>query len=110
MLVRNAMFRRVEWAARRRTAELTESSSWSEEEWSEALDDYFADHDTIDTGPDARGPRMLLLEKRPTSWEVQQILGDPAGDHDWRITATVDLTSSDEEGELVIDVSGLHRL
>ena len=110
VLVRNAMFRRVEWAARRRTAELTESSSWSEEEWAEALEEYFADHDSIDTGPDARGPRMLLLEKAPRAWEVQQILGDPAGDHDWRITAHVDLTASDEEGELVLDVTGLTRL
>ena len=110
VLVRNAMFRRVEWAARRRTAELTESSSWSEEEWAEALEEYFADHDSIDTGPDARGPRMLLLEKAPHAWEVQQILGDPAGDHDWRITAHVDLTASDEEGELVLDVTGLTRL
>jgi superfamily II RNA helicase len=110
VLVRNAMFRRLEMAARRRTAELTESSAWSEEEWSEALDDYFAEHDSIDTGHDARGPRMLLVEKEPNAWEVQQIVGDPAGDHDWRITARVDLLASDEEGELVIDVTGLVQL
>ena len=110
VLVRNAMFRRVEWAARRRTAELTESSSWSEEEWADALEEYFDEHDAIDTGPDARGPQMLIVEKALGLWEIQQILGDPAGDHDWRITATVDLTSSDEEGELVLDVTGLIRL
>ena len=110
VLVRNAMFRRLEWVARRRTAELTEASSWSEEEWAEAVDEYFAEHDDIDTGPDARGPQMLLVEKSPTAWRVQQIVGDPAGDHDWRITATVDLTASDEEGELVLDVTGLVQL
>jgi hypothetical protein len=82
----------------------------SAEDWREALEGYFAQHDAIDTGPDARGPQMLIIEKGEVSWQVQQILGDPAGDHDWRITATVDLTSSDEEGELVIDVSGLHQL
>ena len=82
----------------------------SEEEWAEALEEYFADHDAIDTGPDARGPQMLVVEKGPRAWEVQQILGDPAGDHDWRITAHVDLSASDEEGELAIDVTGLTRL
>ena len=116
VLVRNALFRRVELAARRRSAELTQSSSWSEQEWSDALEDYFAEHDSIDTGPDARGPRMLLVERssvepgRDQVWEVQQILGDPAGDHDWRITATVDLAASDDEGELVLDVTGLVQL
>ncbi len=110
VLVRNAMFRRVELASRRRAAELTESSSWSEEEWSEALDAYFAEHHSVDTAADARGPQMLLVEKGERAWEVQQILGDPAGDHDWRITATIDLAASDEEGELVLDVTGLVQL
>ena len=44
------------------------------------------------------------------TWEVQQILGDPEGVHDWRITATVDLAASDDEGELVLDVTGMVRL
>ncbi|MGI9155466.1 MAG: DEAD/DEAH box helicase [Marmoricola sp.] len=110
VLVRNAMFRRVELASRRRAAELTESSSWSEEEWSEALDAYFAEHHSIDTDADARGPQMLVVEKGELLWEVQQIVGDPARDHDWRIAATVDLAASDEEGELVLDVTGLVQL
>jgi hypothetical protein len=110
VLVRNAMWRRVEAAARRRTAELTESSDWSEEEWHEALEEYDAEHDSIDTGADARGPRMLIVEKGPAVWQVQQVLADPEGNHDWRITATVDLEASDEAGELVLDVTGLHRL
>ncbi len=110
VLVRNAMFRRLEWVARWRTSELTESSSWSEQEWAEALEAYFEEHADIDTGPDARGPQMLVVEKSPTAWLVQQIVGDPAGDHDWRITATVDLAASDEAGELVLDVTGLVQL
>ena len=63
VLVRNAMFRRVEWAARRAHRRARRDVLWSEEEWAEALEAYFAEHDSIDTGPDARGPRMLLLEK-----------------------------------------------
>ena len=53
---------------------------------------------------------MLLIEKGERSWQVQQILGDPEGDHDWRITASVDLDASDDEGELVLDVTGLVQL
>ena len=51
-----------------------------------------------------------MVEKAERTWEVQQIIGDPEGDHDWRITATVDLEASDDEGELVLDVTGLLQL
>ncbi len=115
VMVRNALFRRVELAALNRWEQLGEleaetGSSITGEDWREALDAYFAEHDSIDTGPDARGPQMLLVEKGERTWEVQQIIGDPEGDHDWRIVATVDLTASDDEGELVLDVSGLMQL
>jgi superfamily II RNA helicase len=115
VLVRNAMFRRVELAALNRWVQLGEleaeaGSTMGPEDWREALEGYFADHDSIDTGPDARGPQMLIIEKGERSWQVQQILGDPDGDHDWRITAIVDLAASDDEGELVLDVTGLVRL
>jgi hypothetical protein len=53
---------------------------------------------------------MLLVEKHDTVWEVQQIIGDPEGNHDWRITATVDLAASDDEGELVMDVTGVRQV
>ena len=79
-------------------------------EWAGAVEDYFAEHDDIGAGPDARGPQLFLVEEQPASWEVQQVLADPEGHHDWRITATVDLEATDEEGELVLDVTGLHRL
>ena len=119
VMVRNALFRRVELAARRRWIDLGELESESQtgsgasmraEDWQEALEAYFEEHDSIDTGADARGPRMLLVEKSARTWEVQQILGDPEGFHDWRITATVDLVASDDEGQLVLDVTGMLRL
>ncbi|HET7351373.1 MAG TPA: DUF3516 domain-containing protein [Marmoricola sp.] len=115
VLVRNAMFRRVELAARNAWQELAEldaeaASGLDAERWRTALEDYFAEHDSIDTGPDARGPHMLLIEETGPTWEVQQILGDPERHHDWRITATVDLASSDDEGQLVMDVTGLAQL
>jgi hypothetical protein len=113
VLVRNAMFRRVELAARRAYDELGEldaEAGMDAAAWQEQLEAYFTQHDAIDTGPDARGPHMLLIEKETRTWRVQQILGDPDGDHDWRITAEVDLDASDEEAELVLEVTGLVEL
>jgi superfamily II RNA helicase len=115
VMVRNALFRRVELAALNRWEQLGEleaetGSSITGDDWREALEAYFAEHDSIDTGPDARGPQMLLVEKGERTWEVQQIIGDPEGDHDWRIVATVDLAASDDENELVLDVAGLMQL
>jgi hypothetical protein len=115
VLVRNALFRRVELAALRRWQQLGEleaenGSAMTGEDWREALDDYFSEHESIDTGPAARGPAMLLVDKQDAHWQVQQIVGDPEGDHDWRVFATVDLAASDAAGELIMDVTGLFRL
>ena len=113
VLVRNAMFRRVELAARRRWTELSELSDAGDmdaEAWQDSVEEYFEEHDSIGTGPDARGPQMLLIEKRPDVWLVQQIVDDPEGDHDWRIMAEVDLRASDEAGELVLTVTDFKQL
>ena len=110
VLVRNEMFRRVELAARRRHAELGEldgADGWGPDAWREALDAYFDDHDEIGTGADARGPQMLVIDEVPGRWHVRQVLDDPAGDHDWAITAEVDLAASDEAGSAVVHVTGV---
>lgn len=44
------------------------------------------------------------------SWQVRQVLADPAGHHDWGIDAVVDLDASAEEGVAVVRVTGLTRL
>ena len=108
VLVRNAMFRLVELAALERDAELAELAP--DIDWGDALDAYYEEHDEIRTGPDARGPALLLIEQESGLWRVRQILDDPAGDHDWGISAQVDLTSSDEEGRAVLHVTALDRL
>jgi superfamily II RNA helicase len=108
VLVRNAMFRLVELAALDRCDELTELAPGID--WDDALDAYYAEHDEIRTGPDARGPALLLIEQETGLWRVRQVLDDPAGDHDWGISAQVDLTTSDEEGRAVIHVTALDRL
>jgi superfamily II RNA helicase len=113
VLVRNALFRRVELAALRRwpqLAELDSESGWDADRWEQALAGYFADHDEIGTGPDARGPALLLIDAAPDRWRVRQILDDPAGDHDWGISAEVDLAASDAAGEAVLRVTAVDQL
>ncbi|MFC4495134.1 DEAD/DEAH box helicase [Streptomyces ovatisporus] len=115
VLVRNAMFRRVELAALDKVAELGEldgDAGWDEDAWAEAMDAYWDEYDGLGTGPDARGPRLLQIEEVPEEalWRVRQTFADPAGDHDWGISAEVDLTASDEEGRAVIKVTSVGQL
>ncbi len=113
VLVRNAMFRRVELAALRRYAELGEldgGDGWDADAWADALEPYFESRDDIGTGPDARGPAMLIIDKQRDYWSVRQIFDDPAGDHDWGISAVVDLDASDEAGAAVIRVTDVGQL
>ncbi|SEQ94927.1 Helicase conserved C-terminal domain-containing protein [Streptomyces radiopugnans] len=115
VLVRNAMFRRVELAALDKVEELGELDSeagWDADAWAEAMDAYWEEYDELGTGPDARGPKLLRIEERPEDglWRVRQTFADPEGDHDWGITAEVDLTASDEEGRAVIKVIDVGQL
>ena len=107
VMVRNAMFRRVELVSRRDEEGLRELDG---DVWSEALAGYFEEHDSVGLGPDARGPSLFLVEPGPESWQVQQILDDPLAHHDWRVTAVVDLPASDGEGEPVLREVRLLRL
>jgi superfamily II RNA helicase len=112
-MVRNALFRRVELFARRRwhdLGELDSGSGWTAERWAEVIDAYFAEHDDVGIGADARGPAMLIIDRRPDMWRVRQILDDPAGDHDWGLDVEVDLEASDEEGAAVLRVVDAGRL
>jgi superfamily II RNA helicase len=113
VLVRNALFRRVELAALRRWEELGSldaDAGFDAEAWASALAPYFASHDEIGTGADARGPGLLILEEQPGAWAARQIFDDPAGDHDWGFSATVDLDASDEAGVAVVTVTSVGQL
>jgi superfamily II RNA helicase len=121
VLVRNALFRRVGLAALRRYDELGEldgEDGWDSDAWAEALEPYFVEHDEIGTGPDARGPAMLIIDTSPRidatgpsgRWRVRQIFDDPAGDHDWGITADIDLAESDEAGAAMVRIIDVGQL
>jgi hypothetical protein len=113
VLVRNALFRRVELAALRRYEDLgalDAEAGWDADAWAEALEPYFDSHEDIGTGPDARGPQLLIIERERNYWSVRQIFDDPAGDHDWGISAVVDLDASDEAGTAVLRVTDIGQL
>jgi hypothetical protein len=110
-LVRNELFRRVQLAALEDVDALAAlDPDFGTDGWNDALDAYFAEHDEILTGADARSSKLLILTEGATEWTARQILDDPAGDHDWGISATVDLTASDEAGEAVVTVTAVDRL
>ncbi len=113
VLVRNALFRRVELAALRRYEDLgvlDAEAGWDAEAWAEALEPYFDEHADIGTGADARGPALLIIDRQRDHWSVRQIFDDPAGDHDWGISAVVDLDASDEAGTAVLRVTDVGQL
>lgn len=120
-LVRGALFRRVDLAAREAYDAMaalgdrdTADAPWTADRWADALDPYYDDHDLIGTGPPARGPALFQVDERPEGhgeagtrgdlWHVRQVLDDPEGDRDWRIDALIDLPGSDAAGEIVLRV------
>jgi hypothetical protein len=127
VMVRNAVWRRVELVARddvRGLAALDRADAGRFEPprevvmdagaWDAALEDYYADHDEVLLGADARGPSYLLVRDEVVEGvrirHVRQTLADPAGHHDWVIEAEVDLDASDALGELALTVTGMRRL
>ena len=115
VMVRNAMWRRVELCADDDVDGLTALTSgdpMTRQRWDDALGDYWDEHEDIGVGADARGPAFFVVEPRRGGrlWEVRQIIDDPAGNRDWSIFATVDLDACDEAGELVLRTLDFSRL
>ena len=108
VMVRNAMFQKVQLAAR----DAWGSLAALEGEGKVAMPAhagrrrsgaYWDEYETLDDGPAARSPALLLIDRSsPRLWTVRQIIDDPEGHHDWAIVATVDLDASDAAGEPVI--------
>ena len=136
VMVRNAMFARVQLCARDDLAGLHRLEQQAAERvepprelvmgrqaWDRALEAYYAEHDAVGTGPDARGPSYLRIGEeqvgepagapegtRARIRHVVQTLADPADHRDWVLEAVVDCDASDEAGELVLATTALRRL
>lgn len=109
VMVRNALFRRVELFADERDRILGEldgeSSGWDADRWAEAMDDYFEEYEDLYTDAEARSPKLFKLDEAGGGqgfWAVEQTFSDPEDNHDFGIRARVDLAASDEAGAPVI--------
>ena len=126
--VRREMFRRVELMARddvEALGRLDASSGWGEDRWDEVLGRYWDEYDWIGTDTSARAISLAPLDEAPDEtalaaagvserlrealeasgrqvWLATQVLEDPDGDHDWRLTALVDLAECDRDKHAVI--------
>jgi hypothetical protein len=108
VMVRQSMFRRVELLSRGHYEALAAmDGGLSAEAWQDAHAEYLTEYDDIGTGPAARGPALFRVTEEAGHWVVEQLLDDPEGDHDWRITAELDLAATDEQAEPVLVVTGL---
>lgn len=110
VLIRNALFRRVQLMDLDRPEELGELDrdwGYGVHEWEDALDGFYADHEYLGIDAQARSPKLFVLddsqERDRHTWRVRQILDDSDGDHDWSISASVDLDATQDSGEVVLD-------
>ena len=123
VMIRNAMWRRVQLVARddldglagleQADAERLDPPRevvMNRQAWDAAIEAYYAEHDSVGTDADARGPDLFSINKLDGRWSVRQTLADPAGHHDWVIEAEVDVNSSDELGELVLTTTAMRQL
>ncbi|MBB4664951.1 DEAD/DEAH box helicase [Conexibacter arvalis] len=118
-MVRNAMFQKIQLAARDRFDQLAQLDAAAAAltdgparvtmraaAWEDALGAYWDEYDEIGVGPQARSPELLLIDRDPPGegrrWAVRQIVDDPDGNRDFAIVAEVDLDASDQAGEPVI--------
>ncbi|HET6505384.1 MAG TPA: DUF3516 domain-containing protein [Baekduia sp.] len=123
VMVRNAMFQKVALAARDRYDALAEldaaagaltdpptRATMTAAAWEDALGAYWDEHESMGSGPGARSPRLLMIDRDGGRgaddgrrvWTARQIVDDPEGHHDFAIVATVDLDASDAAGEPVV--------
>ena len=108
VLVRNAMFRRVQLMDLDRPeglGALDKDWGYGVHEWEDALDDYYDEHEYVNVDAEARSPKLFMLddthERDEHTWKVRQIIDDSDGDHDWAITGVVDLDATQNGGEVV---------
>ncbi len=108
VLIRNAMFRRVQLMDLEDAdtlGELDKAWGYGVHEWNDVLDDYYDEHEYVGIDAKARSGDLFILddslEKSEHSWKVRQIIDDSDGDHNWAITGVVDLDSTQDTGEVV---------
>ncbi|WP_288273420.1 RNA helicase [uncultured Bifidobacterium sp.] len=108
VLVRNALFRRVQLIDLddpEALGALDKDWHYGVHEWEDTLDAFYDEHEYVGTDMKARSGEFFIIDDRDErqghTWTVRQILDDSDGDHDWAITGVVDLDATQEQGEVV---------
>ncbi len=108
VLVRNAMFRRVQLMDledSQTLGALDKDWGYGVHEWDDVLDAYYDEHEYVNTDAGARSGELFILDDRHENdehtWKVRQIIDDSDGDRDWAITGVVDLDATQDSGEVV---------
>ena len=108
LLVRNALWRRVRLISfddARALGELDAEWGWRETRWRQALDSFYDVHEDVLVDDTARRWEYLAIDEKDELsahvWHVRQTLCDTDGDHDFLISADVDLDATQETGEVV---------
>lgn len=108
MLIRNALFHRVQLMDLDKPealGALDKEWGYGVHEWEDALDDFYDEHEYVNTDAKARSAELFMLDEKHEndehSWHVRQIIDDSDGDHDWAITGTIDLDATQSSGEVV---------
>ncbi|MHA3724964.1 DEAD/DEAH box helicase [Leucobacter sp. HY1910] len=112
VMLRNALFRRVQAAAFEHYGELAEldgAHGFGEQKWRDALAGYYTEYDEILVTADARSAGLVEIDRNPETagegaWRFRQVLLDPQGDRDWAIEGTIDLAESEALGEPAVRV------
>ncbi len=130
VMMRNEAFRWVQLLSRRNVSELSRISDPDHaaeldrapsvlrpvEQVERMVDAYFAEHDDVGTGPEARGGAFFQLDDEIEDVEgseiikVRQGIVDPEGFNEWGLLGWVDLTRSRELGRAVLVFDELRRL
>ncbi len=108
LLVRNALMRRVNLAARGRAdalGELDGDWGWGQMRWQRVLDAFFEAHEELLVDADARSLAFFSIdeadERSAHVWHVHQVFSDSDGDRDFGIMADVDLDAT-QDGDGVV--------
>lgn len=102
-LVRNAAFR---WMQDLSMQAMPSPSDVRPEQVRAAMTAYYAVHDRLYTGMDARGPQYFVFEGDT----VRQTLADPADDRDWIAEGRVDWDASRAQGRAVLVLTFLGQV
>ena len=96
--VRTAAFGWVDLLAAKAYSTLAERCGWDAPRLAAAMAPYWAEYASIGTDTAARGSQFVHIADEPGRWVIEQIVADPAGDHEWLFIASVDLDTAMADG------------